>query len=72
MTIFTHPRKREPGQKELTHFDEQAREHDEEMDDEIFDRKERLSNLGEGKFATKSNTIFSAILQELKNRKEKE
>jgi hypothetical protein len=72
MTIFTNPRKREPEQKELTHFDEQAREHDEEMADEIFDRKERLSNLGEGKFAVRSDTIFSAILQELKNRKEKE
>jgi len=70
MTIFTYPRKRETEQKELTHFDEQ-RDHDEEIADEIFDRKERLSNLGEGKFATESNTIFSAILQELKNRKEK-
>lgn len=71
MTIFTLPRKREPEQKGLTHVDEQAREHDEEMDDEIFNRKERLSNLEEGKFATKTNTIFSAILQELKNRKKK-
>jgi hypothetical protein len=72
MTIFTHPRKRESEQKELIHVDEQAREEDEEMDNDVFDHKERLSNLEEGKFAAESNTIFSAILQELKNRKKKE
>jgi|GEM_PF-3496623 hypothetical protein len=72
MTIFTHPKKRDPKQKELAHFVEQLREHDEEMDDKIFNRKERLSNLEEGKFANGRDTIFSAILQELNKRKKKE
>ncbi len=72
MTMFANHRKREAEQKELTCFDEQAREDDEEMNDEIFDRRKRLSNLGEGRFTTESDTIFSAILQELKNRKKKE
>jgi hypothetical protein len=70
MTIFAHPRKGNPKQKELTQVDE-ARESDEGMDDDVFNHNERLSNLEEGRFATKTDTIFSAILQELKNRKSK-
>lgn len=68
MTIFRRPKERIPEQKELAHFDEK---HDRETDDEIFSRKERLSNLEEGKFATDRNTIFSAILQELKEKAKK-
>ena len=69
MTIFTRFKERIPEQKELKYLDEK---HDGETDDEIFDRKERLSNLEHGEFATADrNTIFSAILQELKEKAKK-
>jgi hypothetical protein len=75
MTISRRQKERISEQKELAHFDEELalfdEKHDRETDDEIFSRKERLSNLEEGKFATDRNTIFSAILQELKEKAKK-
>jgi hypothetical protein len=68
VTIFPRFKERIPKQKELNHFDERQ---DGETDDEIFDRKERLSSLKDGKFAIDRNTIFSAILQELKEKAKK-
>ncbi|MCJ7768837.1 hypothetical protein MUP79_10650 [Candidatus Bathyarchaeota archaeon] len=58
-------------QKELSHYDEQLKEDSERIEDEIFNRKERLSNLENGRFMAEKNTIFSAILQELKKKAKK-
>jgi hypothetical protein len=75
MTIFTRLKERKHEQKELSEFDKKLTHFDEkddrERDEEIFNHKERLSNLEEGRFATDRNTIFSAIIQELKKKAEK-
>jgi hypothetical protein len=57
--------------KEPSHYDEQLKEDSERIEDEIFNRKERLSNLENGRFMAEKNTIFSAILQELKKKAKK-
>jgi hypothetical protein len=57
--------------KEPSHYDEQLKEDSERIEDEIFNREERLSNLENGRFMAEKNTIFSAILQELKKKAKK-
>jgi hypothetical protein len=59
--------KKQLVQQELTQFDENLRQHYEQTDDEVFDRRERLSCLENG-MPLQNNTILSAVFQEIKRR----
>ena len=60
-------KKKELVQQELTQFDENIRQHYEQIEDEVFDRKERLSCLENG-MPLQNNTILSAVFQEIRKR----
>jgi hypothetical protein len=59
------------AQKDLVQFAENLRQCPEQTEDDVFNRKERLANLRDGKFTAEKDTIFSAIFQELKRKEEK-
>ena len=54
-------------QQELTQFDDNLRQHYERAEDEVFDRRERLSYLENG-MPLQNNTILSALFQEIRRR----
>jgi hypothetical protein len=58
-------------QKKALHSDVNLKEHCEQIEDDIFDHQRRLTSLREGAFTAEKNTIFSAIFEELKRRKNK-
>jgi hypothetical protein len=67
MKLVKKEKKKQIVQQELTQFDENLRQHYEQTDDEVFDRKERLSFLENG-MPLQNNTILSAVFQEIKRR----
>lgn len=69
MKLVKKEKKKQIVQQELTQFDENLRQHYEQTDDEVFDRKERLSFLENG-MPLQNNTILSAVFQEIKRRNE--
>ena len=70
MKLIMKEKKKRFMQKELTHFDENLSQHYEQTDDEIFDRKERLSCLENG-MPLQNNTILGAVVQEMKRQNDK-
>ena len=67
MALVKKEKKKGFRQQELTQFDENIRNHYEQIEDEIFDRRERLSSLENG-MPLQNNTILSAVFQEIKRR----
>ena len=67
MKLAKKENKKQLVQQELTQFDENLRQHYEQTDDEVFDRRERLSCLENG-MPLQNNTILSAVFQEIKRR----
>jgi hypothetical protein len=67
MKFVKGEKKKEIAQQELTQFDENLRQHYEQTDEEIFDRRERLSCLENG-MPLQNNTILGAVFQEIKRR----
>jgi len=59
------PEKKGSAQQELTRFDENLDQHFEEIEEDIFNRKERLQQLEDG-IISETNTILSAVFQEIK------
>jgi len=57
-------------QQELTQFDENLDHHFEQIEDDIFNRKERLQHLEDG-MILQTNTILSAVFQEIKKKSDK-
>ena len=52
-------------QQELTRFDENLDQHFEQIEEDVFNRKERLQQLEDGIFP-QTDTILSAVFQEIK------
>ena len=67
MKLFKKEKKKILVQQELVQFDENLRQHYEQTEDEVFDRRERLSCLENG-MPLQNNTILSAVFQEIKRR----
>ena len=67
MALVKKEKKKGFRQQELTQFDENIRHHYEQIEDEIFDRRERLSCLENG-MPLQNNTILSAVFHEIKKR----
>ena len=65
MTLVKKEKKKGFRQQELTQFDENIRHHYEQIEDEIFDRRERLSSLENG-MSLQNNTILGALFQEIR------
>lgn len=70
VTITKNSEKKESTQQELTQFDEDLEQHFEQIEEEIFNRKERLQHLEDG-MIPQTNTILSAVFQEIKKQSEK-
>ena len=59
------------AQKELVQCAENLSQCREQIEDDVFNLKERLASLRDGKFIAEKDTIFSAIFQELKRKEER-
>jgi hypothetical protein len=57
-------------QQELTEFDEKLNLHFQQIEDDVFNRKERLQQLEEGTIP-ETNTILTAVFQEIKKQSDK-
>ena len=67
MTTTKHTEPKEAAQQKLTQFDESLDQHFEQIEEDIFNRKERLQQLEEG-IIPETNTILSAVFQEIKKK----
>lgn len=57
-------------QQELARFDENLDQHFDQIEDDVFNRKERLQQLEDG-MIPETNTILSAVFQEIKKQSDK-
>lgn len=69
VTITKNPTKGST-QQELTQFDENLDQHFEQIEDDFFNRKERLQQLEDGA-VPQTNTMLSAVFQEIKKQSDK-